>query len=243
MDKSVDIKEAIVLAGGLGTRLRSEIGTLPKPLASVNGKPFLQILLNYLKLNGIDRVILAVGYKWEMIEAQFGNVYNGIEIVYSVENEPLGTGGALKLALAQVKSDCVFVFNGDTLFSIPLLDLAQAHLQKDVECTLALNYLEKNVRHGNVLLNEENFIQQFIEKGEAGAGFINGGIYLLKKTALSRFMANTPFSFELDYLTKHADEKTLLGIPFDAYFKDIGIPEDYHQFERDLKNKEFRNLH
>ncbi len=237
MDKSEEIKEAILLAGGLGTRLRSEIGEIPKPLAPVNGIPFLQILLDFLNSNGINRVILAVGYKWEQVQHQFGEKYQGIELIYSIENTPLGTGGALKLALEKVNSKSVFVLNGDTLFSIPLQELRMAHQNNNALCSLALLYLEKNSRYGNVLLNQAHYIRQFIEKGDAGAGWINGGIYLLQKSALAGYQLNEPFSFEKDYLSKNADGKNILGVPFTAYFKDIGIPADYRQFEQDIKNK------
>jgi D-glycero-alpha-D-manno-heptose 1-phosphate guanylyltransferase len=243
MHKSKKIVEAIILAGGLGTRLRSEIGELPKPLAPTGGVPFLQILLNYLHSNGIERVILAVGYKWELIEAVFGSRYKEMDLIYSVEDKALGTGGALKLALEKTNEGQIFVLNGDTLFTIPLVDLSASHTRKKSDCSIALHYIAHNTRYGNVLIDGDQRIRNFSEKGEAAAGYINGGIYLLQKAALDTFKTGDVFSFEIDFLTKKTSNLNLYGQVFNAYFKDIGIPEDYHQFERDLTQEPLKHLH
>ena len=242
MHKTNKIVEAIILAGGLGTRLRSEIRGFPKPLAPTGGVPFLHILLNYLHANGIERVILAVGYKWELIEAAFGKRYKEMDLVYSVEDKALGTGGALKLALEKTNEEQIYVLNGDTLFTIPLADLSAIHTSKKSACSLALYYMTHNTRYGNVLLDSDQRIKKFSEKGVAAAGYINGGIYLLQKAALDSFKTGDVFSFETDFLTKKTREIDLYGQAFKAYFKDIGIPEDYHQFEKDLTQAPLKHL-
>lgn len=242
MNKSNKIVEAIILAGGLGTRLRSEIGEFPKPLAPTGGVPFLQILLNYLHANGIKRVILAVGYKWELIAAAFGTRYKEMDLIYSIEDKALGTGGALKLALEKTNEEQIYVLNGDTLFTIPLADLSTIHINKKSDCSIALHYITHNTRYGNVLLDSEQRIRNFSEKGEAAAGYVNGGIYILQKAALDSFKTGDAFSFETDFLTEKTGELNLYGQAFKGYFKDIGIPEDYHQFEKDLNQAPLKHL-
>lgn len=232
MDNSVT--EAIVLAGGLGTRLRSEIGESPKVLAPVNGKPFLNFVLQFLKNNGIKTVVLAVGYKYEMIENAFGNSFDGMELIYSIEKEPRGTGGAMKLALERTKSDIVFVVNGDTIFNIPLQDLAKFHREKYAVCSIALKKLYKVERYGSIELDEESKIVAFREKEPRDETVINGGIYCINKGVLIHYPVNTPFSFETNYLQNSPRAKKIFGKTYDSYFKDIGVPDDYHEFEKDM---------
>lgn len=227
------IKEAIILAGGLGTRLRSEIGEVPKSLAPVNNQPFLNYLLRYLKKNGITRVVLAVGYKHESIQTIIGNYFEGIEIEYSVEKEPLGTGGALKLALELVKENVVFVCNGDTYFDIDLEILYKYHIEKNSTCTLALKKLLNVERYGNVQLNDGKVVA-FQEKQLRDVAIINGGIYCVNKGILIHYPVNTPFSLEKNYLENNPKAKKIYGLEFDSYFMDIGIPEDYQTFQKDM---------
>ncbi len=228
------VKEAIILAGGLGTRLRSEIGEYPKPMAEVNGKPFLHYLFNYLKSQKINSVVLSVGYKWEIIEAYFGAEYMDIKIQYAVENERLGTGGGIKLALEKIKSDNCFVLNGDTFFKVDLAQISAKHSDTNAESTLALKELSNVDRYGLVELENEKIVA-FKEKEFREKTIINGGIYLINKNCLNEFPPLSNFSFETDYLEKNTREKNICGIVFDEYFKDIGIPEDYHQFEKDIQ--------
>ncbi len=231
------IKEAIILAGGLGTRLRSEIGEFPKALAPINGIPFLQILLDYLASQGIEKVVLAVGYKWELIQKEFGSVYKGINIAYSIENSPLGTGGAIRLAIDQINGEGCFIINGDTLFKIDLEQLEKEYLTHNSVCTLALKKMTNVSRYGSIELDEKNQIIQFKEKENYSVALINGGIYCLNKTILNDFALQVPFSFETDFMMKKVDQFKLTGVIFDDYFKDIGIPSDYHEFEQDLLNQ------
>ena len=229
------ITEAIVLAGGLGTRLRSEIGEHPKALAPVNGQPFLHYLLNYLKSQGIKTVILSVGYKHEMIEKAIGNTYNGLSIIYAVESEPRGTGGGLKLALEKTTTDDILVCNGDTFFDIDLSRLTKMHQENKSNCTIALKKMENGGRYGNVVMDDENKIIAFHEKSPRENALINGGMYCIKRGILTHYPVNTPFSFETNYLENGTKAKKIFGLTFDNYFKDIGVPEDYKQFELDQK--------
>ncbi|MCC7455270.1 MAG: nucleotidyltransferase family protein [Crocinitomix sp.] len=230
-------KEAIILAGGLGTRLRSEIGEFPKALAPINGIPFLQILLDYLASQGIEKVVLAVGYKWELIEEVFGPNYKGIALEYSIENTPLGTGGAIRLAVERIQGENCFIVNGDTLFTIDLVDLEKNHVDTTSACTLALKKMTNVSRYGSIELDEKNQILKFKEKENYPIALINVGIYCLNKTTLNDFALKEPFSFETDFMMKKVGQFKLTGLVFEDYFKDIGIPQDYHEFEQDLLNK------
>ncbi|MFT5821901.1 MAG: D-glycero-alpha-D-manno-heptose 1-phosphate guanylyltransferase [Crocinitomix sp.] len=236
----MQIREAIVLAGGLGTRLRNVIGEFPKPLAPINNVPFLQYLLDYLKQNGIQKAVLAVGYKWELIQEKFGNNYKGISLVYSVESTPLGTGGAIKLALEKITNENCFVLNGDTLFNISLTELAQQQLDSNAECSIALKQVDNGSRYGSITMNDSGAITAFNEKVAGVKAIISGGIYCLASNALSDFESEQAFSFETDYLSINAESGKLYGKLFNAYFKDIGIPVDYRQFEKDLKEGQIK---
>lgn len=229
------ITEAIVLAGGLGTRLRSEIGEFPKSLAPINGKPFLIYVLDYLKSQGIKTVILSVGYKHEMIEQAIGTNYQGLSIIYAIESEPRGTGGGLKLALEKTKTDDIIVCNGDTIFEIDLHLLIKKHFENTSNCTIALKNMENVDRYGNVVIDDEGKIIAFHEKAFREKALINGGIYCIKRGILTHYPVNTPFSFETNYLENGTKAKKIFGVVFDNYFMDIGVPEDYKQFELDKK--------
>ena len=232
MDRT--IKEGIVLAGGLGTRLRSEIGDYPKPLALINDRPFLSYLLDYLIAQSVSKVVLSVGYKWEMIRDKYGYNYNGLEILYAIEEKPLGTGGGIRLAMEQLSTDHFFVLNGDTYFDISLTDLASFYLDHRADCALALKELHNVDRYGCVSVNSEHRITGFEEKAFREKTIINGGIYCLNKAVLHDFPIGQNFSFETDFLEKKTGEKRICGKIYTDYFIDIGIPEDYKQFARDM---------
>lgn len=226
------ITEAIVLAGGLGTRLRSAIGEMPKPLAPINDQPFLHFIFDYLKKNEIKRAVLSVGYKWEMIHDIFGDEYMGISIDYAIEKERLGTGGGIKLALKQINGDQCFVLNGDTFFDIPLYQLGQFHLKNGADLSLAGKFLTNFDRYGTIDISEDGTITAFNEKMPKEEGVINGGIYCVNKNLLDEFGENN-FSLETDYLEPNAGSGKIKAMVFNDYFKDIGTPEDYKQFEID----------
>lgn len=227
------IKDAVILAGGLGTRLRSEIGEFPKVLAPVNGKPFLSFVLDYLQKNGIETVVLSVGYKAELIQQEFGDNYKGLKLIYAIESSPLGTGGAMKLALEKNKAEMLFILNGDTFFDIDLKVLENFHLQNKSTCTLALKKMKNVDRYGNVEIDPAGKILAFSEKKFREEAVINGGIYCINRGILIHYPVNTPFSFETNYLENKPQAKNIFGKLFDNYFMDIGVPEDYQQFQKD----------
>lgn len=228
------ITEAIVLAGGLGTRLRSAIGEIPKPLAPINDKPFLHYIFEYLKKNQIETAVLSVGYKWEMIHEVFGDRYLGIDIIYAIEEERLGTGGGIKLALEKAKGDNCFVLNGDTYFDIELQKLGAYHKKNGAPFTLAGKQMSNFDRYGTIDISEDGTISAFNEKMPKAEGVINGGIYCLNTNVLDTIPEKS-FSIETDFLEPNAGTGKIKAMVFHDYFKDIGTPEDYEQFEKDHK--------
>lgn len=216
--------QAIVLAGGLGTRLRSVIQDAPKPMAPINGKPFLAFVLEYLKEQGITEVILSVSYKYELIQDYFKDEFQELKIIYNVEKELLGTGGAIKDSLKFVK-DKAYVLNGDTFFDIPLKEMK---LEKSRIC-IALKQMQNFDRYGNVKIDKQGFVASFEEKVFKEQGLINGGIYLIKKDIFDGFVLEKKFSFE-EFLQENYKTLRIKTKVFDHYFIDIGIPEDYRRF-------------
>jgi len=231
------VKEAIILAGGLGTRLKSVVKDIPKPMAEVGGKPFLEYLMKYLHAQGIKRVILSVGYKYEVIKNYFKNSFLSLEIVYSIEDTPMGTGGAAKLALSYVNSDDVFILNGDTLFLIDLKKFYDLHKSKDADFSIALKKLENPDRYGVIEIDNDFRIKKFHEKGKfEGTGVINGGIYLLKTELFSKLNFPDKFSLETDFIERYFKDFRFFGFPFEDYFVDIGVPDDYERAKYEFKN-------
>jgi D-glycero-alpha-D-manno-heptose 1-phosphate guanylyltransferase len=229
------IREAIVLAGGFGTRLKEIVKEIPKPMASINDKPFLYYLLKFLKQNGIQKVIFSVGYKAEIIQEYFGERFDEIDIVYSYEDTPLGTGGGLKKATSQVTSDYFFAMNGDTLFDINLQELGRfAKKNNHFNITLALKSMSNFDRYGTVRIDDMCKIVSFEEKKRVVNGLINGGVYCLKKQEILN-IPEEKFSFEKDVLEKKVSQSLIAGLPSDKYFIDIGIPEDYYKAQYDFK--------
>ena len=219
--------EAIVLAGGLGSRLRSVISDLPKPMAPVHDRPFLSYILDFLKESGVKKVVLAVGYKAKTIQDYFQNDYKGISISYSLEEEPLGTGGAILKALNQTQNPTVLIINGDTFFKISLQELYQFHSERNAHLTLAARQVENSDRYGSLVLGSGARITGFNEKSLSSNSPINGGIYLIDKKFLESLDLPEKFSFEKDLLEKHFQTCEFYGKVEDAPFIDIGIPEDY----------------
>lgn len=225
--------EAIILAGGLGTRLRSVVSDVPKCMAPVNGIPFINFIISYLKNEGVERFILSLGYKSEIVIDYVSKTFVDIEIEYVIEDTPLGTGGAIKLACGKAKSEDVLILNGDTLFNIDIKSFTGFHKNNKADFTVALKKMKDFSRYGAVEINEDFTIKAFNEKAYCRQGFINGGIYALN---VNRFMHESlpdVFSFEKDYLEKNIGKKKFYGLPCDYYFIDIGIPEDYDRFVKD----------
>lgn len=227
------IREAIILAGGLGTRLRSVVSDVPKCMAPVNGIPFINFIITYLKREGVERFILSLGYKSEIIIDYVNNTFVGFDIDYVIEDAPLGTGGAIKLACSKVKGSSVFILNGDTLFNINLKDISEFHKSKKADFTVALKEMIDFSRYGSVELDKDYKIKAFHEKTFCEKGLINGGVYVLNVQSFMNDNLPDAFSFEKDFLEKNTGKKKFYGLECEYYFIDIGIPEDYERFIRD----------
>lgn len=231
------VTEAVVLAGGFGTRLRSVLSDLPKPMAPVNGFPFLHYVFIHLKKHGIENVVLSVGYMADKIEAYFGDEYLGIKVKYAIEHEPLGTGGGIRLGMELCSTEHVLAMNGDTLFEVPLTELFNKHLSDLPEATLALRKVEEGSRYGTIHLEGKRIVT-FREKSPdfTGAQLINGGVYVIQKNKFLKLTEqHKAFSIEHDYYGKYASKLTFNGLAYDSYFIDIGIPEDYARAQEELK--------
>lgn len=226
--------ECIILAGGLGTRLRSEVSDLPKCMAPVGGRPFLQYLIDFLLAQGVTRIIFSVGYLHQSIESFVQQQYPELHCHFSLEQEPLGTGGAIKLALQQATQPNILILNGDTLFLANLKTLMQFHVQHENDCTLSLKPMKEFDRYGVVEINQQSSIQSFREKQFYSAGLINGGVYALNAASFQGLPFPEKFSFEQDYLEKYHASQKMMGIAQDSYFIDIGIPEDYQRAQLEL---------
>jgi len=231
----MDTKEAIILAGGFGTRLQSVLPDIPKCMAPVNGKPFLTYILDYLITQKISKVILSVGFRKDQIINNFGDYYNSIAIEYAVENEPLGTGGAIKLAMNQVTGKSVFVFNGDTYFISDLEMMHETHKKNSADITIAVKQMLETDRYGTVELDKNAAIIHFKEKeSNMGTGLINGGIYLINRHVLDAF-GEKRFSLEQDVFKKSTHSLKMQAFRTDAFFLDIGIPDDYAKAQNMIK--------
>lgn len=233
------ITQAIILAGGLGTRLRSVVSDLPKCMAPVAGRPFLFYVINYLRLQGVEKFIFSLGYKHEIIEEYLEEQFSTLHYECSIEEEPLGTGGAIQLACQKASEKNVIVANGDTLFKIDAEEISSFHEQKQAQCTLALKPMRHFDRYGVVELNENATIKDFKEKQFYDSGLINGGVYVL---TVEKFLAKKfpeKFSFEKDYLEQYYAKAGIYGIVQDRYFIDIGIPEDYNRVQEELRQPPF----
>lgn len=229
------LPDIIILAGGLGTRLREEVNNLPKAMAPINGKPFLEYILDYINQAGFQRVILSTGYMSNSIEEYFGNNYKSIKIEYSFETEPLGTGGAIALALKKVSTPFFIVMNGDTMFRINLQQFFQRQVELLADISIALRKVEDASRYGQVTLDHDNVVTQFKEKSSTpDAGFINGGIYIIKSKFLKKLSFPEKFSFEKDWLQVEVNKREILGQVFNDYFLDIGVPEDYKRAQNEF---------
>ncbi len=231
------IKEAVVLAGGFGTRLRAVISDVPKPLAPINGKPFLHYVLQHLQKHGLQHVVLSVGYMHEKIQAEIGNEYLGMKISYAIEHDALGTGGGIRLGMKLCLDEHVLAMNGDTFYEVPLIDFFKNYSDHSCDALLATRSVEEGARYGTLQI-EQNRITAFREKSpeHGGKQLINGGVYAMNR---NRFMEMTSsgekFSIEYDFFGKHTADLRLNAFVCDAYFIDIGIPDDYARAQRELK--------
>lgn len=233
--------EVIILAGGLGTRLRSEVKDVPKCMAPVAGKPFLWYLLTDLKkYPDVKRVILSVGYLREVIFEWISTVKKEFpfDFDYAVEEEPLGTGGGIRLAMEKVIEEDAVILNGDTYFAVDLNVIVAKHkANKDSLLTIALKPMKDFDRYGTVTTDEKGRILKFNEKQPCKDGMINGGVYVLSNDKCIFEGQPKKFSFENDVMQKKCGEiGCLFGLVQNGYFIDIGIPEDYHKSDREFPN-------
>ena len=228
------ITEAIILAGGFGTRLRSVDPDLPKSLVKVAGRPFLFYVINYLRMQGVTQFIFSLGYKADLIITYLKDYFPTLDYSIVTEDEPLGTGGAINLAIAQANTSDVLICNGDSLFRIDLDDMARFHIQKQSDCTLALKRMQEFDRYGMVELDENCRVIHFKEKQFYKEGLINGGTYILNKTYFQSLNWQSRFSFEKEFLENYLSRTSIYGYISEGYFIDIGIPEDYNKANVDL---------
>lgn len=227
---------AIILAGGAGTRLRSVVSDRPKPMALVDGVPFLQHVMDYWIAQGISSFVLSVGYMAPAITDYFGESYRGCRLSYAVEQIPLGTGGGLLCALSHLKDSApVLVLNGDTLFAVTLDRLATFHHHKKSGCSFCLfpttGQTGGQTRYMNPGLDSENRLTTLHADNRGGGGTANGGVYLANPGLIRRHYngkTGQNFSLEHDMFTDLLHHKEpLFGIVFDCPFLDIGLPDDY----------------
>lgn len=223
--------QAVILAGGFGTRLAHIVKDVPKPMAPVAQRPFLSYVLRDLAKKGVTKAVLAVGYKKECIENFFGTSFAGCQLFYSEEESPLLTGGAVKKALLQCDDDDVFVVNGDTFFDVDLAHMYIYHKEKHADLTLAVKRMQDFSRYGTVE-SREGRVFAFLEKQPRKQGMINGGVYLLWR----RLLEDMPdaFSLEKDFMEKKIGEKRIFAFGSEGYFIDIGVEEDYLKAQREF---------
>jgi D-glycero-alpha-D-manno-heptose 1-phosphate guanylyltransferase len=229
--------KALILAGGFGSRLQSVVNDVPKPMAIVAGRPFLEWVLDYCIESGIKEVVISVGYLSDKITNYFRNEYKSLKINYAVESAPLGTGGAMRFALDKVdpQSDWL-VLNGDTLFRCNIRMLYDFYTQKKADMVIALRRMFSFDRYGVVDTDNKGLILNFREKQFCAEGLINGGVYIFKASILHKYFENsTPFSFEKDFMEQYLSQLEIYGLEQNGYFIDIGIPEDFEKANRELK--------
>ena len=219
--------KAIILAGGAGTRLRSLVPDLPKPMAPIAGRPFLEYLIERLVQGGVTDLVLSVGHRADAISDHFGGSWGGAAISYAVETEPLGTGGAIAFAAQGCTDNSILVVNGDTYLGINFADLvAWGGSKPALTAGMVLRAVEDVARYGAVLC-ADGMVQGFVEKGETGPGLVNAGVYLLNPEIFSQFGLSGRFSLESDLLQPHAEALPLRAYVTDGFFVDIGVPADY----------------
>lgn len=229
--------QAIILAGGLGTRLRSVVNDLPKALASVAGKPFLYWLITFLQNQGVTNFIFSVGYLHEHIDVFLKEQFPKLNCQIVVENEPLGTGGAIKLCLGFCNDEDIMLVNGDTFFDLKIEAFYRNFIETSSDCSIALTQMLHFDRYGSVTITSENVITEFNEKQYCESGLINTGLVLFRKSVFEQKANLLPekFSFEKDFIEPNISILKVTGYIADGYFIDIGIPEDYQKAQIEIE--------
>jgi D-glycero-alpha-D-manno-heptose 1-phosphate guanylyltransferase len=233
--------EAIILAGGKGTRLQSVVSDVPKPMAPIGGRPFLELILEPLGRQGIDRAILSVGYKWHSIRQYFGTRYQNMALDYAVEPTPLGTGGGLARASGLLSPATHFIaVNGDTYFDVDIGRLRNVAREKSADLAIALTRMSPGERYSAVKVAAEGVIEAFSADASAG-GFANGGVYVFARRLVADMCDKAYSSLENDWIPRWLSaQRRLIGIRCGGRFVDIGVPEDYRKAVAlfDNRNKE-----
>lgn len=225
--------KALILAGGLGSRLKKRVPDLPKPMAPVAGRPFLEYILDQLCQSDITEVIMSVGYKADSIRSHFGARYRGLNLSYCEEERPLGTGGAIARALSSQESETFLVLNGDTFIDISFQKLIDYSGGLTSPVTMVLKEMEDVSRYGTVDV-ENDVVVRFVEKGNRGRGLINAGVYLLNSGVFSEFTLPEAFSLEHDLLQPNIKMLQPHAHITDAWFIDIGVPSDFDRAQEEL---------
>ncbi|KTD24145.1 nucleotidyltransferase family protein [Legionella maceachernii] len=224
---------AVILAGGLGTRLRTVVSDVPKPMAPIHGRPFLEYLLDYWIAQGIKRFVLSIGYKYEIIVGHFGDSYKGVALDYVIESTPMGTGGGLLLAIQKIEADTSFlVLNGDTYFAVNLQQLVQFAQENAADWCLSLFTTNNTARYMGMDVLPEGEIKSLTPKKEQLSCLANGGVYWVRQQALmkNKIIPGDKISLENDILSQALlSKQRLFGLAFHGIFIDIGVPDDYQR--------------
>jgi D-glycero-alpha-D-manno-heptose 1-phosphate guanylyltransferase len=244
--------EAIILAGGLGTRLAARVSGLPKAMAPIAGRPFLEILLRQLERCGYTRVLLSVGYLHEAIENHFGPAFGAVEIDYSIEQSPLGTGGAIRTTLALAREPAVLVLNGDTFLDADYAAMTRVHSAEGAQMTMAVTRQPDIARYGGVVVDSGR-VTGFEEKSQSGPGpksgptpgpkpgptpgLINAGAYVLNRNLDWPPELPAHFSLERDFLVPSVAQLRPAAFEVSGFFLDIGVPDDYDRAQTALAGR------
>jgi D-glycero-alpha-D-manno-heptose 1-phosphate guanylyltransferase len=204
-------------------------------MVPVAGRPFIEHVLDFLTDAGVNSVVMAVSYRWETLRDHIGSSYRGAAVAYSIEDEPLGTGGAILKCFRECSLQRAFVLNADTLFRVDLEGLMKAHAVANSLVTIALRKMASASRYGAVTCEAGGRITAFHEKmADPRPGLINGGIYVIERQAFELAGLPDRFSFERDFLQERIPDLKPLGVESDAYFIDIGIPEDLQRARQEI---------
>jgi D-glycero-alpha-D-manno-heptose 1-phosphate guanylyltransferase len=218
--------EAVILAGGLGTRLGDLTKNTPKPMLSVAGRPFIEYLLQALDRSGVDRVVLSVGHLANLVSSRLGTRFGRMQLEYAVEHEQLGTGGGILNGLRCCRESDVMILNGDSYVEADHGDMLRRHRDADAVVTMCVCEVENPERYGKVQ-TEQDRVVRFMEKGAVASGLINAGLYVVNRDSLQRYSLPRRFSFEKDFLERYVDEIKPVAYCATGQFIDIGIPADY----------------
>jgi NDP-sugar pyrophosphorylase family protein len=234
-----EIPDVVILSGGFGLRLRGTIGDIPKPMAPIAGRPFLELLLRQLKRHGFSRVVLSVGYKQEVIRERFGEKAFGLELVYSIETSPLGTGGALREAVPHIGTETALVMNGDSYTDVDLSRLVREHAANGADVTVVV-IPESRTDAGSVVLDSKSKVKAFAEKRHVPESrYLSAGIYMSSKELIAEIPQGSKISLEEQLFPQWlADGKSIEGFVCEGQCLDIGTPERYTKAQHALEKVE-----